>query len=360
MNGLRRTAPLMLLLTTLLAACGSQNALTEPTAARLPDETALSDPMGMTVAKSSSDGLNALGVANQKVLSQDGWVEHTFSNGEKLLYRNFKGTAVQGDIALAPANNMPDYVKAIEKNLKQSVKSQSIGLNPAGCSASGFFFCIMPTKDYFWANKTVQYKFSSLNGGFDSTQRAKLQQQITNWNNSGTGVTWVAYTGSDLPSYVVSIDKVTIGKEANGAYCGQAQVGYQGRRPFAPNNYININVSPDFICVEAESGTLNHEMGHVVGLPHEQTRCDRDTFVTIGSQPGQSNKNCGNDFYNYYAFDFNSIMLYSEPYVYGKTNIPSNISYYGTARYLLPRNGYLSYIDAATIYYMYYSPSNPY
>ena len=266
----------------------------------------------MPIAKVNGKELSSLSLQSQNPLTKDGWVQYTFSNNEKLLYRNYKGAAVYEDVIYADTNNMPAYIKRIEDNLagKNAINTQSIGLNPNGCSAR-FIFCTVYTSAYLWTGRQINYVYS---GFTDDEINNTLEPQIRAWNNSGI----VMKLNRIYSNANDAGPRVLIVATTDPAYCGQAPIGFQGKVAFTSGNYIRISRFNNNNCLQASSGTLLHEMGHVVGLPHEQTQFDRDKYVRIGQLPDQSVIRNGDDVKTYGYFDYNSIMLYDSQYVYAK------------------------------------------
>jgi hypothetical protein len=73
-------------------------------------------------------------------------------------------------------------------------------------------------------------------------------------------------------------------------------------------------------------GTLLHEMGHVVGLYHEMTRPDRDSFITLnfnnvikGSEDEFAPQ--GDDYQDLGLFDYGSVMMYI-PFAFSRNGGP--------------------------------------
>jgi hypothetical protein len=110
---------------------------------------------------------------------------------------------------------------------------------------------------------------------------------------------------------------------------------------------------------ECSVGNIIHEIGHTVGLWHEQNRADRDNFVTV--QTANIRAGAENNFQTYVqanydgfdlgtAIDFGSIMMYS-PYDFSSNGQPTITKKDGSL-YSVQRNG-LSAMDVSTVNAMY-------
>lgn len=170
----------------------------------------------------------------------------TFQN-RGVLYADIGGMAiVEGDIALGTT----DEVEAATSTAREGAMSDQV-IGTAGVGISG--------SRWRWPSRTVPYEVAS---ALPNQQR--IADAVAHYH-ANTTVRWVLRTSSNagqFPNYIRFED--------NGQGGTWSMVGMQG------NGMQIINLAN-----WASTGNTIHEMGHALGLWHEQSREDRDRFVTI-------------------------------------------------------------------------------
>ena len=95
---------------------------------------------------------------------------------------------------------------------------------------------------------------------------SNIQTAISTFNADFPGVIqWVQWNAADGPNYVdIDLD--------GNDFSGQCE---------ANEGYEAVPMQPMGGSAGCTISTLLHEMGHVIGLWHEQSRADRDSYITI-------------------------------------------------------------------------------
>jgi hypothetical protein len=211
----------------------------------------------------------------------------TFKNKE-VQYSVVDGLAVfEGDIILGTVEEMERRAEVVRSGM------DSIG--PLGIVRTG--------QQYRWPAALMPYEIDPL-----LTDQHRVMDAIAHWENN-TPVRFVLRTpenADQYPNYVRF--------HPDGSSC-QAAVGMQGGKQ-------EISLGPG-----CGTGSTIHEIGHVWGLWHEQSREDRDTYVKINYEniePGQEYNfdqhiSDGDDFG---AYDYGSIMHYGR-YAFSKNGQPT-------------------------------------
>ena len=159
---------------------------------------------------------------------------------------------------------------------------------------------------------TVPYIIDS---GSDSNATPKIQSAISTFNADFPGlIQWVLWSPAQAPTLGPNYVDINLSAGNLNGQC-EADEGYEAKAGQSMGGSTSCTV-----------GTILHEMGHVIGLWHEQTRSDRDTYVEV-SFANVIKGSWGNfliatdDEQFLSAFDYASVMQYI-PFAFSRNGGP--------------------------------------
>ncbi|WNG38681.1 hypothetical protein F0U61_37180 [Archangium violaceum] len=239
-------------------------------------------------------------IAEVELYDNPDQLTYTFSDGEQVALTIDAGEAVASeDVLVADASELDGlfqeyqaYINQVGSSLGGSSEGRVSGLS-AGVNTHQRckFWQVGCWKrkiiDPRWPDNTVYFEFHR---EVSEANRQAIRGFINDWN-SRAPVRWV----EDVSRFERVMFKV---KNLSSA-CGNSIVGRSG----LPQK---IRIDPD--CVNQR--TVQHEMGHAIGLIHEQQRCDRDSFITGVGSGSNNSKECGAKFTTFGPYDYSSVMHY--------------------------------------------------
>merc|ERR1712142_147849 len=272
------------------------------------------------------------GLSAEEIMSSE--LEAEYSTDDRTIDEIIAAAGTMEGAALSAADNQ-EVNFDMDMNMDPMMYASEYG-NIAGFAGAG-----MQSNWYRWPKAIIPYKIAS---GFSSSQVQTIYQGMQMWMRK----TCIRFTpaGSDLARSTGHSHYIEI-FSGRGCY---SSVGYNHR-----SHQVSLQARGCTI-----PGIVAHELGHTIGLHHEQCRPDRDNYLRImlGSVPSNMrhnfNKVSGTSTFGM-PYDYCSLMHYGATAFGGRsfTIVPKDLDYLAVIGRSHVRGAGLTYTDATIVNKMY-------